>query len=301
MERGADSVMEPAMESDHVPTAIVGPNPVLCEGLSRVLNKTAFKTVELAAHVDFLSLGSLPQQKPVLLIIDAGDNPGGATGQIESFRQSHAAGRIVILANHCQPEDMVAVFRSGANAYFATIATCEDFVKSLDLVMQGQTILPSEGIATALERDVHLPPNDLGRPDKSPRARDKADDPLAPRFSDRELYILRCLTEGSSNKVIARECDIAEGTVKVHVKAILRKIRVRNRTQAAIWALNNRSLVWPSVRNAGGPTATGTQFRIEASPERASTSDVVLPGGDNEAGSHDAASDPDSEHVPDAG
>ncbi len=56
-------------------------------------------------------------------------------------------------------------------------------------------------------------------------------------LSPREVDILRCLIEGLSNKVIARRCDITESTVKVHLKAILRKIGVSNRTQAAVWAL----------------------------------------------------------------
>ena len=50
--------------------------------------------------------------------------------------------------------------------------------------------------------------------------------------------MLERLIEGDSNKCIARKIDIAEATVKVHVKAILRKIRVQNRTQAAIWGMN---------------------------------------------------------------
>ena len=58
------------------------------------------------------------------------------------------------------------------------------------------------------------------------------------KLSAREKCILRCLLNGDANKVIARKVDIAEATVKVHVKAILRKIRVQNRTQAAIWAMN---------------------------------------------------------------
>src|SRR4029077_4066036 len=61
-------------------------------------------------------------------------------------------------------------------------------------------------------------------------------------LSTREKSILGCLISGDSNKCIARKMDIAEATVKVHVKAILRKIRVQNRTQAAIWGANNRSL-----------------------------------------------------------
>ena len=59
--------------------------------------------------------------------------------------------------------------------------------------------------------------------------------------------ILRCIIEGNSNKCIARKIDIAEATVKVHVKAILRKIRVQNRTQAAIWGINNGSHTQPEI------------------------------------------------------
>ena len=66
-----------------------------------------------------------------------------------------------------------------------------------------------------------------------------AENGIAPQLSPRERSILRYLIEGDSNKSIARKIDIAEGTVKVHVKAILRKIRAHNRTQAAIWGMNN--------------------------------------------------------------
>jgi len=64
------------------------------------------------------------------------------------------------------------------------------------------------------------------------------------------MAILRCLIEGNSNKSIARKIDIAEATVKVHVKAILRKIRVQNRTQAAIWGMNNALLLQPANNNS---------------------------------------------------
>jgi two-component system nitrate/nitrite response regulator NarL len=55
-------------------------------------------------------------------------------------------------------------------------------------------------------------------------------------LSPREHDVLCCLMAGYSNKVIARELSVCEATVKVHVKAILRKLKVNNRTQAAIWA-----------------------------------------------------------------
>jgi two-component system nitrate/nitrite response regulator NarL len=62
-----------------------------------------------------------------------------------------------------------------------------------------------------------------------------------PKLSSREWQILDGLVKGNANKVIARDCNITEATVKVHMKSILRKIRVGNRTQAAVWALANGS------------------------------------------------------------
>jgi two-component system nitrate/nitrite response regulator NarL len=60
-----------------------------------------------------------------------------------------------------------------------------------------------------------------------------------PRLTQREAQILDGLVKGHSNGVIARTCDITEATVKAHIKSIMRKIRVENRTQAAIWAMEN--------------------------------------------------------------
>ncbi len=245
------------MSRQHFPTAIVGANPLLRESLSRFLQKSPFNVAALASCIDELAPAALPHDRATLLIIDACDHPGEACGQIERFRRAHPLGRIVVLANHCASADMAQVLRAGANGYFATIATCDDFIKSLELVMGGQTILPSEGLSSVVLREDAVAPAAVARLEA--RA---AEAPAAgadvPRFSTRELYILRCLTEGSSNKVIARECDIAEGTVKVHVKAIMRKTKVHNRTQAAIWALNNRTLVWPCSKDPHDDTAAET-------------------------------------------
>ena len=60
-------------------------------------------------------------------------------------------------------------------------------------------------------------------------------------LSNREEQILKALVHGYSNKMIARMHSVTEATVKAHMKTILRKIRVANRTQAAIWALRNSS------------------------------------------------------------
>nr|WP_281435966.1 response regulator transcription factor [Oricola nitratireducens] len=66
-------------------------------------------------------------------------------------------------------------------------------------------------------------------------------------LSRRELEVVRRLAGGMSNKLIARELEISEATVKVHLKSILKKLGVTNRTQAAIWALNKGVTALPQV------------------------------------------------------
>lgn len=66
-----------------------------------------------------------------------------------------------------------------------------------------------------------------------------ADDDELASLTNRELDILRCLARGLSNKMIARDLDIAEGTVKVHVKNLLKKLGLRSRVEAAVWAVNH--------------------------------------------------------------
>ena len=150
-----------------------------------------------------------------------------------------------MLGGRNRPADMVAAFQAGANVYFDNEERCDAFIKALELVMLGETILPPE-----LLLYVQCPHGE----EASPKAERHVIDPAPkipqitelewPQLSFRENSILRCIVEGASNKVIAQKIDISGATVKVHVKAILRKVRVRNRTQAAIWAMKHARQVW---------------------------------------------------------
>jgi DNA-binding CsgD family transcriptional regulator len=146
--------------------------------------------------------------------------------------------------------------------------TAATLIKLLDLVMRGETILlagllPSTDASDDEQEAGQRVINDNKVPE----------DPLlllesnVPEVSTREKCILRCLILGDSNKAIARKMDIAEATVKVHIKAILRKIRAHNRTQAAIWAMNNASWVRvgeDGVDAAGGPARSAAPARVPA-------------------------------------
>ena len=123
------------------------------------------------------------------------------------------------------------------NGHFVDVMARDVFIKSIELVMMGETIFLPEFMSFVLGSEGDPAPRDENNQETLIRT----ERTLAPQLSTREKSILRCLIEGDSNKCIARKIDIAEATVKVHVKAILRKIRVQNRTQAAIWGMNNGS------------------------------------------------------------
>ena len=90
-------------------------------------------------------------------------------------------------------------------------------------------------------------------------------DEITHRLSRRELLILRMLTEGASNKVIALKMVITELTVKVHMKAILRKLRLQNRTQAAMWARNHvHEAVWARLSKLAPRVGQGHRDTLEA-------------------------------------
>jgi len=86
-------------------------------------------------------------------------------------------------------------------------------------------------------------------------------------LSDREQQILSCLVQGQANKAIARMLSITEGTVKVHIKSLLRKIKVRNRTQAAIWAIdhstNGRETNYSASLSLGGLLPNGASRDVQ--------------------------------------
>ena len=87
--------------------------------------------------------------------------------------------------------------------------------------------------------ELGLPPSRLARSDDAKNgAIDRTTSRRIPHdLSEREEEILKSVVKGHSNKMIARTCGVTDATIKVHMKSILRKIRVANRTQAAIWAL----------------------------------------------------------------
>jgi DNA-binding NarL/FixJ family response regulator len=219
-------------------TIIVGQSSLLREGVARILRSANFRVAASISCADDLPT-KVQTDQLLILIVHTGNDFDFLAEQIELFRQRYPAGRIAIVADRYRPDELVCAFRAGAKGYFVDLMTCDVFIRSLELVMMGETILPPAFLSYVLGPEGDQLDDASLRRNENEAILVTEGDVMAPQLSSREKLILHCLIEGDSNKSIARKMDIAEATVKVHVKAILRKIRVHNRTQAAIWGMNN--------------------------------------------------------------
>jgi len=195
------------------------------EGIKRLLVETPFHVCGEASTVEdgIRQLGKGGGVELILL-----DYPGDvrkAVEALQSLRRIEPKCKLVILTAEMGREQLMAALSAGAEGYLLKDMSSDALVQSLRLIVLGEKVLPTD-LATLLVNGGFSLENEL-----------KAAPP-AKNLSMREVQILTCLLRGDSNKRIANQLNITEGTVKVHLKGVLKKINVRNRTQAAIWALN---------------------------------------------------------------
>ena len=133
--------------------------------------------------------------------------------------------RVVMLTVSDQAEDLIATLRAGADGYLLKEMDPEELVGKLKEAAAGQVTL-SERLTRLLAHSL--------REDSRPKDPDQAG------LTEQEGRILEQIALGKSNKLIARELNIAEGTVKVHVKHLLRKLNLRSRVEAAVWAVEKK-------------------------------------------------------------
>lgn len=150
---------------------------------------------------------------------------------IDTLRALRAAGvraPVVMLTMSREDADLGAALRAGAQGYLLKDIEPEELVPALEAALGGNNVVARE-LMGSLARLVG------GKPGAEPAA----PRPAAPfaELTPREHEILACIADGMSNKMIARALDITDGTVKLHVKAILRKLGMRSRVEAAVTAV----------------------------------------------------------------
>ncbi len=217
----------------HVTTVLICRNTLLRTGISHILAGTRFILSE-ETHEDPASLAAFADKMPVLFLICENSSPEEYIATVEKLKAHCPSARAVILADKIDPRAAVQVCQAGLDGVCPTTMERHALIKALELVMLGEIFIPAAIGLSLMEQATSSNAAKI-QPSFAPAP---ANDPamMPNKLSDREAQILRCLTQGASNKLIARELGVAEATVKVHIKAILRKVKAVNRTQAAMWA-----------------------------------------------------------------
>lgn len=222
--------------------------PLFREGFRDALQRSGFGIVAAESDLRDVRLDDNVEDSALMIIIAASEDPGWDIRALQSARARFPSSILVSLCQDCQPQHAAQLLRAGASAILPIPRRMEDIAEALELVALGQRVVPIGLIPLCMgevEPDIVEPP-DMATPSGTYAALDNK----LVRLSAREVEILRCLLAGESNRLIARRLSIGEATVKVHVKAILRKIKVKNRTQAAIWAISNMMAPESGVRSA---------------------------------------------------
>lgn len=192
------------------------------EGLCHILRNEGFNVLFSGESIEDLVAGV--SATDFLTILDCAALSGQAD-MVARARDELPDSRIVMVSDRFDPKTVIDCLNAGVSGYIIKSSKSIRMVAALRLVALGEKVVPSDFVDTlggcGIEHAISL---------------DADHEIEEAKLSPRELDVLCCLMAGYPNKVIARQLDVCEATVKVHVKAILRKLNVRNRTQAALWA-----------------------------------------------------------------
>lgn len=203
---------------------LVDDHPLLRRGVRQLLAmEPGFETVGECGTGDE-ALALTRSLAPDLVLLDLNMHGKNGIDILQELRAVSLTTRVVILTVSDSYDDVEAALRAGADGYLLKDMEPEELVDCLHRAAAGEIVV-SEGLAPLLARALGG-----GR---------QAKERLLEALTAREKDILRHLARGESNKVIARNLGITEGTIKVHMKNLLRKMQLRSRVEAAVWAVRN--------------------------------------------------------------
>lgn len=170
--------------------------------------------IELAEELD-----------PDLILLDL--NMPGMNGleTLDQLRTRTLSGRVVVFSVSNHEDDVISALKRGADGYLLKDMEPEDLLRSLHQAAAGQVVI-SEALTPVLAASL--------RESRPSSERD------VQQLTPRECDILKLIAQGLPNKMIARKLTITESTVKVHVKHLLKKMKLKSRVEAAVWVLQEK-------------------------------------------------------------
>lgn len=199
---------------------IVDDHAVVRQGLRFLLQQQPDIEVIGEAADGSEAIDVVREQVPAVVLLDLLMPKTDGLTALRAIKQISPATQVVILTSHHGEAQLFDAIKAGAVSYVLKTAGVDAVVESVRAASRGESMLDPSVAAKVLEEM------------RRPRARDAVD-----QLSKREMDVLTALARGRSNKEIARDLSIGEETVKTHVSNILSKLHLADRTQAAIYGL----------------------------------------------------------------
>lgn len=201
---------------------LVDDHPLMRKGLRQLIDDEADMQVCVEAEHGKRALELLDRADPDLILLDLHMRELNGLETLKQLRERGCSATVVALTVSDAKEDVIALFKAGADGYLLKDMDPDELMRALKNALTGQTVVePSLAghLAAAFK--------------PTPLESEKE------RLTHREAEVLEQMALGLSNKLIASKLDISDATVKVHVRNILKKLGVKSRTEAAVWALQN--------------------------------------------------------------
>ncbi len=219
---------------------IVDDHPLIREALRHVLTALdeTLELVEAQSCAEAMAIVA-GNDSLDLVLLDLGLPDAGGMTALTLMRERFPAMPVVVLSASEQPSVVSRAIDAGAMGFIPKTSSNQLLLNALKLVLSGAVYLPVEVL--------RQPHNASPRPDMHDAATTRIGLPGTPSdlgLTARQTEVLSLLVQGKPNKLICRDLNLAEGTVKIHVTAILKALGVINRTQAVIavgrlgWQLN---------------------------------------------------------------
>lgn len=224
------------MKSNQSTVVVVEARLLVREALKSLMVRNSYRVIcDVGSATDIPAAAVSDEPKLVILGTQSADS---AIAGAVAIRKLWPNSKIILLYEHILLADFQRLLTSQIDGCIPLSVSSDTLIGTLDMIAIGD-------LRVMIAPDANSLPIQSAQPDDPNQSEIKAETLQSdhaerhPVLSQREVQILDGVVKGYANKVIARSCDITDATVKVHMKSILRKIRVANRTQAAIWALEN--------------------------------------------------------------
>ncbi|CAG9410102.1 TPA: two-component system response regulator NarL [Providencia alcalifaciens] len=204
---------------------LIDDHPMLRNGVKQLISLEPSLQVIGEAGDGKTGIQIAEEQDPDLILLDL--NMPGMNGfeTLDELRKRELSGRIILFTVSNYSDDLISALKRGADGYLLKDMEPEELIIALKEAASGKMVV-SPTLTSVLAESL--------RENQSQNESDVI--ALTPRESD----ILELIAQGLSNKMIARNLDIAESTVKVHVKHLLKKLNLKSRVEAAVWVLQQK-------------------------------------------------------------